>query len=403
MTLRKTLCLLALALFVYFFQACGNDASKSDLAAQSAKQSQSPQPDSRQVGETIVPAPSEFNEVFAGAIDDRHPVRMELQRKGADLSGSYFYERAGAFNVAMRTLELKGRIDDAGNVTLTESTQNYKTNKPQKTGEFKGKVDSLIANGDVRLRFSGVWISGRDGKQMPFNLQQLQYGLGSFKLGRKEDKNSDKRLRYEMETTLPQIQGADSARVEKFNQAVANLVSARAVEFKKDIEEMAREAASTPKQEAKAFSPSNTPNSFDVNYEITVANKDFISILFSFFEYTGGAHPNTTTSSFNYDLNRNAPVNLANLFMPNSNYLKVISDYSIKELKKLETATFTDEGASPKPDNFHSWNITFAGLKITFDRYQVGPYAVGEHEVVVPYSLLKPIINPDGILAQFAK
>jgi hypothetical protein len=42
-------------------------------------------------------------------------------------------------------------------------------------------------------------------------------------------------------------------------------------------------------------------------------------------------------------------------------------------------------------------------LKITFDRYQVGAYAAGEHEVVVPYSVLKPIINPDGMLAQFAK
>ena len=149
-------------------------------------------------------------------------------------------------------------------------------------------------------------------------------------------------------------------------------------------------------KQGKPFSPATTPNSLDVNYEITAANKDFISILFSFFEYTGGAHPNTITRSLNYDLNRNAPVNLANLFIPNSNYLRVISDYSIKELKKLETATFTDEGAAPKLENFHSWNITFAGLKITFDRYQVGAYAVGEHEVVVPYSALKAIINPDG-------
>src|SRR5437899_3204056 len=27
----------------------------------------------------------------------------------------------------------------------------------------------------------------------------------------------------------------------------------------------------------------------------------------------------------------------------------------------------------------------------------------GEHEVVVPYSVLKPIIRPDGLLAQFAR
>ena len=47
---------------------------------------------------------------------------MELERKDADLSGSYFYERAGAFNSAMRTLELKGRVDEDGNITLAETT-----------------------------------------------------------------------------------------------------------------------------------------------------------------------------------------------------------------------------------------------------------------------------------------
>jgi hypothetical protein len=42
-------------------------------------------------------------------------------------------------------------------------------------------------------------------------------------------------------------------------------------------------------------------------------------------------------------------------------------------------------------------------LKITFDPYQVGPYVAGPHVVVVPYSVLKPIIKPDGLLARFAK
>ena len=394
---------MALALIVSTLQACRNETAKNDLATQPAAQNQtSPAPNSQPAGGTVAPAPSAFNEVFVGAIDDRHAIRMELQRKDSDLSGSYYYERAGAFNSAMRTLGLKGRIDGDGNVSLIETTQNYKTGKPQKTGEFKGKIDSLIADGDIKLRFSGVWISARDGKQMPFGLQQLQYGLGGLKLGRKEDKKSDKKLRYELETTLPQLSGADSARVEKFNQAVANLVAVRTGEFRKLVDEMAREEASAADQGAKPNSKT-PPNSLDVSYEVTAANKDYISILFSFFEYTGGAHPNTTTESFNFDLKRNAPVKLADLFTPNSNYLKVISDYSIKELKKLETVDNPEQGAGPNLDNFHSWNITFAGLRITFDPYQVGAYAAGAHEVVVPYSVLKPIINPDGILAQFAK
>jgi Deacetylase PdaC/Protein of unknown function (DUF3298) len=399
MALKKTSCLLALlALFGASLQACRKEAAKSDPNAGVTAQNQaSPQPNSQQPNETVVPSPSEFKEVFVGTIDDKHAVHMELERKGADLTGGYFYERAGAFNSAMRTLELKGRIDGDGNVTLTETT--YKAGNPQKTGEFKGRLDGLSANGDVRLRFSGSWTGGKDGKQMPFSLGQLRFDLGGLKLDEKAEKGANKKLRYEIESELPQLVGADSARVEKFNRAVTNLIGSRTGEFRKAVDEMAREEAAA-KQNSKSAPP---PNSLDVSYEVTAANKDFISILFSFYEYTGGAHPNTTTESFNYDLNRGAPVRLADLFTPNSNYLKVISDYSIKELKKLETVSSAEEGAGPKIENFNSWNITPAGLRITFDRYQVGAYAVGEHEVVVPYSVLKPIIKLDGLLAQFAK
>jgi hypothetical protein len=122
-----------------------------------------------------------------------------------------------------------------------------------------------------------------------------------------------------------------------------------------------------------------------------------------FTEFLSGAHPNGDSKSFNYDLNSDAPVNLADLFTPNSNYLKVISDYSIKRLKKTGTAGDVESGAGPKIKNFHSWNITPVGLQINFDPDDVGSHAEGEHVVVIPYSELKPIIKQDGLLAEFAK
>src|SRR5262245_17408549 len=398
MALKKTACILVLALFIPSIQACRKETAKGDPNAGASAQSQtSPGGDSQQPGETVVPAPAEFKEVFVGTIDDKHVVRMELERKDADLTGSYFYERDGAFNLAMRTLKLKSRIDGDGNVALAESTN--ERGNPRKTGEFKGKLDGLSANGDLRLRFSGSWTGGRDGRQMPFSLRQLRFDLGGLKLDERKEENANKKLRYEISTALPQLAGAGDSRVEKFNQAVANLVASRTGEFKKTADEMAREEAAD-KQDAKSSRP---PNSLSVSYEVTAADKGFISILFTFFEYSGGAHPNTTTESFNYDLNRNAPVRLADLFSPNSNYLKVISYYSFRVLKKLDTVSSVENGAGPKIENFHSWNITPAGLKITYDPYQVGPYVAGPHEVAVPYSLLKPIIKPDGLLAQFAR
>jgi hypothetical protein len=53
--------------------------------------------------------------------------------------------------------------------------------------------------------------------------------------------------------------------------------------------------------------------------------------------------------------------------------------------------------------NYQSWSITRRGLGINFDSYQVGPYAAGPQFVLVPYSTLKDLINPEGPVAQFAK
>jgi len=222
-------------------------------------------------------------------------------------------------------------------------------------------------------------------------LLELRFDLGGLSLDSTKERISG--------DLVPHLAGADAARVEKFNRAVTNLVARHTGEFKKLAAERAREAAAAKEE----VSP---PSDLLIYYDVTAANKGFISILFTYSEFTGGQHPNSSSASFNYDLNRNAPVSLADLFNRNSNYLKVISDYSIRELEKLESddSDFQIEnGAGPKLENFRSWNITPTGLQINFDTYQVGPYVDGPYGVVVPYSMLKPIIKPDGLLAQFVR
>jgi hypothetical protein len=60
-------------------------------------------------------------------------------------------------------------------------------------------------------------------------------------------------------------------------------------------------------------------------------------------------------------------------------------------------------GAAPNAKNYQNWTITRKGLGINFDAYQVGPYAAGPQYVLVPYSSLKDLINPEGPVGQLAK
>jgi hypothetical protein len=347
---------------------------------------------------------------------------MDIEREGAKITGNYFYDKPGAWNLADKLLDLNGKVDKDGNVTISETNYDNEAGTEKKTGAFTGKLDLLSVGNLQTIRLIGTWTGAKDKKPLAVNLKELTFDLDGLQLTEKRLKDGGKKAKYQIVSRVPQLTGEDLAKADKFNKTVANFVAKRTGDFKKAAVEMIKEDADAAR--AQAVTPETQPEpkpdpppvappvavaeparsyEMDVSYTVTAANKDFISILFYFYENSGGAHPNTHTASFNYDLTRGEALKLADLFAPRANYLKTISDYCIKELKKLKTVESADEGASAKLENFDSWNIAPAGLRITFDRYTVAAYAAGDHEVVVPYSALKPIIRPDGLLAPYAK
>ena len=340
-------------------------------------------------------APANFDRTLVGTIDGKYAFQMWLKRQDEQLFGNYFYTRPGA----IRIISLSGKIDRDGNATLEETSYDTGTQTDAKTGEFRGKLDSVVIDGEQLIRFSGNWTRAKDKQTLPFSAQEASFDLGGgLKLRRQLQKEENKSLSFELESELPQLSGADTARVEKFNQAVKTFTAREVAEFKKTVKEMAAD----PDLKLPADAP---PRALSMSYSVSAANSDFVSGLFSFYSFTGGAHGNTETRAFTYDLKRGQLVRLGELFKPGANYLKVISEFCISEVKKLKVSD--DEwirgGAGAKAENYASWNITPQGLRITFDAYQVAAYAAGPQEVLVPYALLKDLIRPDGLLAAYAK
>ena len=147
----------------------------------------------------------------------------------------------------------------------------------------------------------------------------------------------------------------------------------------------------------------------NISYTVALAHDDLMSIDFEVSSYfQGAAHPNSYSETLNYDLKNGKVLKLADLFKPGAKYLQAIAKYCIADLKKQATekgllAEEIEKGAAANADNYLGWTLTKRGLGIDFDPYQVGPYAVGPQFVLVPYSDLKDLINPDGPVAQFAK
>ncbi|MFN0107445.1 MAG: DUF3298 and DUF4163 domain-containing protein [Blastocatellia bacterium] len=339
----------------------------------------------------IAPVPARFRRTLAGLIDGKHAVEMELHRNQIETDqvwGSYRYKK-----IQKKSLSLQGKIGKDGSIELTETADD------KQTGFFSGKLVMEVRGDDSRLRFTGNWKKSKnDPKALPFELAETRFDLGGMRLVLKEQSEENKKLKLTIDTAYPQLVG-ENANADAFNKTVSDFVTKQASGFKKenkaDLEAMAKNAEA----DAPGYS-------LEVSYHTTFADKNLISLLVWTYSFTGGAHGGSASTTFNYDLNSGRMLKLADLFQPNSGYLKTISAYCITALtKELGDADgeWLRNGAGPKAENYESWNITPDGLQITFDAYQVAAYAFGPQEVIVPYSELKAIIKPDSALAAFVK
>ena len=206
-------------------------------------------------------------------------------------------------------------------------------------------------------------------------------------------KESSDAKRYDIDVTYPAL-AERSAQAGAFNKAVKDHTDEFVADFRKILSEMT--------DEDRSFLPEGVNYTLDMGYSIDYAGPEVISVSFGRSTYTGGAHPNHWTSTLNFDMKAGKVITLASLFKPGSNYLKVISDFCVKDIiKQQESDADSDwigRGAGPEEDNFKAWSITKEGLKFYFDPYQVGPYAAGDYEVTMPYSKIPAAIRSGSFL-----
>jgi hypothetical protein len=332
-----------------------------------------------------VTIPKSFKKTLVGRIGEKHEIHMRLRRDGENLFGSYSYDKFGW------ELGLEGTIDDDGNFTISES------DKGKKTGVFKGNLTVVAVGGEQVIRLEGIWSKPNGANKMRFWLTEQRFDLGSLKLVRKYTNEENKKPRYSLKVEYPQIEGPGNPNVEKFNQQVLALVSKQINIFKDDA---LKASADLPDSDAGS--------ELDIEYEVVLATSKLISIKFVASPYlAGAAHPNHYSMVINYDLAAGKQLKLADLFKPNSRYLSIISSYCIAQLKKrldeFSDYDWINKGAGAKVENYASWNITKTGILITFDPYQVAAYAAGSQTVVVPYDLLKDLIDTSSPIAAFLR
>ena len=200
--------------------------------------------------------------------------------------------------------------------------------------------------------------------------------------------------KYIITGQIPRLAGSEDERVADFNNKAEKMMQKEIQYFRENV---LAHMTSTP---------ITSGSSFDAQYALVYQNNGIWALKFIFSGYTdGAAHPFHYSLTLNYDLEQGKALSLENLFVAESGYLTTISSFCIAELSRRDIGFYGgfEQGAEPMEENYRNWNITRDGILITFDEYQVAPYAAGPQTVVVPYSELHSLINSNGPLALVAR
>lgn len=203
--------------------------------------------------------------------------------------------------------------------------------------------------------------------------------------------------RIVIKSVYPQLQSQSiNDHLDLFNQQVLGLVDEKITDFKMHVAENEETQKQLPKSQLK--------NDLYIDYAasyIQSSKNPILSIRFSTQGYIAGmAHPYHHHFSLNYDIDHDKLIELADLFLDDADYLSALSRYTSERLNtRLRDKQMIAQGTAPTADNFKNWNIKPSGLLITFDEYQVAPYVEGTQTVLVPFSVLKELLNPESPIA----
>ncbi len=200
----------------------------------------------------------------------------------------------------------------------------------------------------------------------------------------------DETLRYSVRASYPQLRGAlPEGVLEKVNKAIADMVLPDIAGLKQNVADDAAWAAKNSSEAAQL--PADQSSSLNAEYEIPYLMNDLISVRIRFETYSAGAaHGMSYTRVVNARLSDGEIIDTEGLFTNGKQGLQWLSQYCVSDLKRQYGSdyealqSFVEWGTAPTADNFTSVSLEPGGLVVSFDPYQVGPYAAGPREIHIP-------------------
>ena len=130
------------------------------------------------------------------------------------------------------------------------------------------------------------------------------------------------------------------------------------------------------------------------NYGVTRECSGIMSILFTDYLFSGGAHGRTIKTGRTFNLISGKEYSLKSLFKPETDYVTTISNEIKKQIKerKMTDQQLVKFDKIAKNEDYY---LTNDSLVIYFSEYEYFPYALGIQEFKIPISSLEGILIPE--------
>jgi len=143
----------------------------------------------------------------------------------------------------------------------------------------------------------------------------------------------------------------------------------------------------------------------DLDLNVKANYPTYLSVLYRYSDYKGGAHPNTLFTYLNYNPKTYQTITLDSLItsegMPQ---LRAVAEKIFRKNEQLAPNASLSEGYFFAEGVFslaETFTVTQDGLKFLYNPYEIKAYAAGTTELIVPFSDIKNILKPSSILVNF--
>lgn len=135
-----------------------------------------------------------------------------------------------------------------------------------------------------------------------------------------------------------------------------------------------------------------------LSYESFSHSDTIVSLLYTNYINSGGAHPNTYFRSFTFDLDAGTKLFFEDVFPDADAALAVIAPVAQAALSEKfgdsADADWIEDGAGPELINYRNFVLTEDSIIFYFEPYQVAAYVFGTSEVEIPLTDLADVMAP---------